>query len=191
MEAVMSASLKGYIPALARLLETTPAALYERQRALVRAGLLAAADGRGPGSGVRATHSAVALLILSILATDRLTESDARVRALASARPEGSERCPCTGQTDFLNALSYVLAASGKAAQVNEITVSRTADRSSIRFNNREHDHALERVFFSAGGSPEPGISVVATLNHNLLQQIASDVHAMALESFNDTEQPR
>ena len=49
------ASLKSLIPELARALDMTSAALYERQRALVRASLLQQRPGHGPGSGVVAT----------------------------------------------------------------------------------------------------------------------------------------
>ena len=66
------ASLKGYIPGLARILGTTPDALYERQRALVRAGLLDQGAGRGPGRGVRAPEAAVAFRVIATLAPVRL-----------------------------------------------------------------------------------------------------------------------
>ena len=63
-------SLKGLIPRLAHELGMTPDALYERQRALVRAGLLKGVEGKGPGSGVRATPYATALLLIAVLAAD-------------------------------------------------------------------------------------------------------------------------
>jgi hypothetical protein len=182
----MSSSLKGYTPALARHLGTSPAALYERQRVLVSAGLLHAAEGRGPGSGVRATAPAVALLLLSVLTTDRLTESEASVRALASAKPSAS-RCPFTRTTSFLDAFAAVLVTTGKAAGVTEIIVSRTAERAQIKYCHREKDgtHTMQISEFFGSRSKEPGISVSAVLSHSLLQQIASDVHAIVLEGFN------
>jgi hypothetical protein len=177
----MSASLKGYIPALGRLLGLSPAALYERQRALVRDGLMAPEGGRGPGSGVRATAPSVALLLLSVLATDRLSELD-RVGPLAAARPSAGERCPYTGTTSFLDAVASVLVATGKAAGVIEIVVSRTADRGLIRYWNDAGNPTVSE--FLGMAVVEPGLSVAATLSHNLLQQIARDVQSMVLEKF-------
>lgn len=161
----------------------TPAALYERQRALVREGLLAAEAGRGPGSGVRATAPAVALLVLSVLATDRLSESD-RVRAIASAKPLPDERCPFTHCKSFLDAFATLLATTGKAAAVQEITVSWTADRAMIRY--RGAHAALMCSEFAGDAAVEPGLSVAAALNHDLLQQIARDVQAMIFEKFEE-----
>ncbi len=76
-------SLKSLIPDLAPAFDLTPAALYERQRALERAGLLKAEGGRGPGSGVRATPQAVAALFTSVLATDSLSEVETEAVMLA------------------------------------------------------------------------------------------------------------
>src|SRR5665213_457167 len=87
----MSSSLKGYTPGLGRLLGVSAAALYERQRALVRGGLLEIEGGRGPGSGVRVTARALALLIISVLATDSLAETASRTRKVAAARPPPCE----------------------------------------------------------------------------------------------------
>src|SRR5215211_4926587 len=61
----MSTSLKALIPAIAQVLEMNPATLYERQRALVRSGLLKTKSGRGPGSGVRASADSVAILLIA------------------------------------------------------------------------------------------------------------------------------
>lgn len=179
---MLNTSLKGYIPALGRLLGLSPAALYERQRALVREGHLGAEAGRGPGSGVRATAPSVALVVLSVLATDRLSETDPRVRALTAARPSKGGRCSYTRRESFLSAFETILAATGMAAGVIDITVSRTADRALIRYYDN-HDQIRTSEFVGLNGL-EPGISVTATLDHNLLQQIAQDVQAIILDSF-------
>lgn len=179
-------SLKGYVPGLARILGTTPDALYERQRALVRAGLLDPGEGRGPGSGVRATAPAVAFLLISTLATDRLNESGARVQGLADARPTNGKRCPFTGMVRFVDALAAILTQSQKAAGVIEITVSRTADRAEVKYRA---GRGTARISEFTGSSPsEPGISVAATLNKDLLQTVASDVRSIIHESFNNSE---
>lgn len=76
------ASLKSLIPKLALALGMTPAAIYERQRALVRAGLIQQRPGHGPGSGVLATPQSVAMLLIAILATDSLSETELKPRSL-------------------------------------------------------------------------------------------------------------
>jgi hypothetical protein len=182
-------SLKGYIPALARLLGMTPAALYERQRALVRAGLLDQSEGRGPGSGVRVTAPSVALLLICVLATDNLSETEARVRAIGQARPIGRKRCPYTGMLDFCNALVAILWGTGKAAGVIEVSVSRTADRASFKYRDNSGDVKVSE--FSGTRSDERRITVLATLSQSLLQVISTDVHAMVLEEFDSADYAR
>lgn len=182
------ASLKGYIPGLARLIGTSPDALYERQRALVRAGLLAPNEGRGPGSGVRATAPSVAMLVLSVLAAERLVDTETRTRALAKAQPQRG-RCPYTGMPNFLDAFAAILVGTGKAAGVTEIVVSRTANRAIIRYYDRRVGHELKAVEFGDASMKEPGISGSATLNHALLQQISADVASMINADFDEQEE--
>lgn len=179
-------SLKGYIPALARLVGTTPAALYERQRALVRAGLLDQSEGRGPGSGVRATAPSVALLLISVLASENLSDTEARVRAIAEAHPSGRQRCPYTKRTNFLDALAAILVGTGAAAGVTDISVSRTAARARIGYWDGPGNEKIAE--FAGNPAAETGIAVTATLPKNLLQSIAGDVHAMVIETFDSIE---
>jgi hypothetical protein len=167
------ASLKAYLPKLAPLLGTTPDALYERQRALVRAGLLDLGDSRGPGSGVRVSASSVALLLLSVLASERLGESEERVGALAAAVPAGRKTCPYTRAKTFGDALAHILSAAGEAARVSHVTVSRTADKAEVGYFAGVAGH---KASLFHGEAAEPGISVTATLKHAILQRIADDV---------------
>jgi hypothetical protein len=68
-------SLRQFIPVLSEIIgNVSETALYERQRELVRAGVLNSAGGRGPRSGVPLTPDSVAALTLSLLATDNLSE---------------------------------------------------------------------------------------------------------------------
>jgi hypothetical protein len=127
------ASLKSLIPELAPAFNLTSAALYERQRALERAGLLKAEGGRGPGSGVRATPQAVAALLCSVLATDSLSEVETEAVALSRLRAEGGV-CPVTGKRTFSKALSALLASSEMSAQALEITVRRGEKHAQIDF---------------------------------------------------------
>ena len=84
--------LKTFIPQLSKVLEVSEIALYERQRALVRAGLLANTVGRGPGSGVRYSPETLAILLISLLATDSLSETAAATNFLLNAKRNHGER---------------------------------------------------------------------------------------------------
>src|SRR5688572_7224266 len=101
-------SLKGFIPELAKAVGMTPAALYERQRALVRAGLLHGESGRGPGSGVRATPESVAMLLIALLATDSLSETESEAKVVTNLK-SGTKPCPLTGKKTFASALASAL----------------------------------------------------------------------------------
>lgn len=184
----VASSLKGYIPALARLLGTTPAALYERQRALVRAGLLASEEGRGPGSGVRTTESSVASLLLSVLSTERLSDAEARTRSIAELQPLGGNYCPYTRRPSFGKALVYILSATGVVAGVDKISVSRTADRARLHYYDNSGDPKVSE--FVGPNAAEPAISVIASLNDRALTQIVDDVQAILQESFDQETRP-
>jgi hypothetical protein len=84
-------SLKSYSVELADYLSITPLAVYERQRALVRLGVLESIEGRGPHSGVRATPNAVAVILIGTLLADNLSEIDQRVVRLLNAKPTEME----------------------------------------------------------------------------------------------------
>ena len=182
-------SMKAYIPPLARLLGTTPATLYERQRALVRAGLLDAGSGWGPGSGVRITTAgSVALLLISVLASDSLTVSESRTGDVANAAPVGVERCPLTGMRSFGDALASLLSMRGRSRRVNEIGVSRTAASASISYRDGRTTRTSD---FAGPGAKEPGLRVVATLARDPFRTIADDVMAMVGETFDEAEEGR
>lgn len=101
-------SLKSLIPKFASSLGTTPATIYERQRALVRAGLLHARPGRGPGSGVPADAKSVAILLISLLATSALAEAEVQTKSLANLK-SATGKCPVTGKRTFVAALTATL----------------------------------------------------------------------------------
>ncbi len=174
-------SLKGYTPALARLLGTSPAALYERQRALVRAGMLDASEGRGPGSGVKTNAGSVALLIIAVLATDSLTETENRTRPIANATPVGNDFCPVTGAKTFFEALALVLSSEERAERCQEICVSRTAALARIIFQARGKQLTAE---FAGAASIEPELRVTASLSREPISVVAADVRAWAEDDF-------
>ena len=71
---VVVAQSTSLIPELAPFFRLTPAALYERQRALVRLHHLPAPEGRGRGSGAEASPETLAKLVLAAMATDNLSD---------------------------------------------------------------------------------------------------------------------
>jgi hypothetical protein len=109
--------LKKFISQLSEVLGMSELALIERQRALVRAGLLPAAEGRGPGSGVRVTAETVATLLTAVLATASLSETVAETRLRLSAKRDRREiedyakvKDALGGAETFKSALAHVLA---------------------------------------------------------------------------------
>jgi hypothetical protein len=106
-------SLKAFAPALASTLGTTPAAIYERQRALVRQGLLPTPVGRGPGNGIPATAETVAMILIALMVTDNLSDTDNRVKRVAAAKVNEEQiplrGCGLTGKRDFRSALIAIL----------------------------------------------------------------------------------
>jgi hypothetical protein len=136
-------SLKGLIPKLAEEVEMTPAALYERQRALVRAGLLQGEAGRGPGSGVRATPKSVALLLISLTGSHSETEEHSKI--VAGLKSEG---CSLTGETTFANALAAALASEDTAQRIRWIEVERGGSKTGAAIVYRPR--GTERVFWVA-----------------------------------------
>jgi hypothetical protein len=118
------ASLKSFIPNLARVLDMKPAAIYERQRALVRAGLLDQRSGHGPGSGVLATPRSFGLLLISIMATPNLSEVERQTRIVANLRSR-TKGCPLTGKGTCASALTAVLESEELANRASFLMVER------------------------------------------------------------------
>ena len=118
-------SLKSFLPQISKIWGVSAAALYERQRALVRIGVLEAIEGRGPGSGVPLTAGNLAGLIIALALTENLSDTDARVDTLCKAAPRPQSRCPLTGATTFRRALASILESCEKADQVESVSVDR------------------------------------------------------------------
>jgi hypothetical protein len=134
-----SHSLKGIVSDLAGAVGYTPAALYERQRALGRAGLLQVGTGRGPGSGVRATPRSVALLLISVLATDSLSETVERTKALAAFQSTATgKQCPVTGKRTFGEALAAILTSRSWNDRWISAVVMRTENQAALVFDSNE-----------------------------------------------------
>jgi hypothetical protein len=123
-------SLTSFLPRIAPTLGLTTSALYERQRALVRMKMLPTPEGRGRGSGAEATADTVAMLLVSVLATDSLSETAIYVQALAkSAFLDTKKRkvstCPFTAKQTFVEALACTLAVEKLGKFRPSIVVSR------------------------------------------------------------------
>lgn len=185
-------SLKTYLPKLAVELGTTPAALYERQRALVREGLLVAEPGRGPGSGVHLTAESVALLLIAILATDSLSKTGVNTRKIAEAKTTNKKPCPLTGKMKFKNALAQILDNRSLCTRVGEIIVLRSRGLALISFGppsqypgqfESQYKHTMESVFVSSSSNranPDIVIQVQAGLRVRELYRIADELHRFA-----------
>jgi hypothetical protein len=102
----------------------TPDSLYERQRALMRAGLIKGKEGWGPGSGVRATPHSVAMLLIAVLAADSLSEVVESTKRYAWLKAERGV-CPITGKKTFGSALVAILASPRLAQAAHTIKVRR------------------------------------------------------------------
>jgi hypothetical protein len=125
-------SLQASIAPLSKILGLSPHALYERQLALASKGLLPARTGRGPGSGTPLSAETVAVLLISMLATDGIKDSAEATRVLCDARltsvPIGQEDelgSPRTFKVAMINALS-------NDAVVRKITYLRIHRRSAL-----------------------------------------------------------
>jgi hypothetical protein len=132
--------LKSLIPQLAHILGVTPAALYERQRALVRANLMESRAGRGPGSGVRATSKSISLLLISLLATDSLSETEELTKIFTRLRSTKGA-CPFTGKRTFGSAVAAVFESEDLLLRAGSITVYRTAAQTQPRTEPQAQIH--------------------------------------------------
>jgi hypothetical protein len=125
-------SLKAFAPILADLFETTPAAIYERQRALIRMKALPTPIGRGRGNGLPATAETVAMLIIALMVTPNLSDTDQRVKRLANAKIDSSEVGRLSSSRDFKAALVAILDSDYLPDVVWSIHVSRTSSQAWI-----------------------------------------------------------
>lgn len=181
----MTSSLKLYVPVLAERLGTTPAALYERQRALVRAGILEQSEGRGPGSGVAVSPYSVALLLVAVLATDSLTETAEKVRIFATAKSIGPDGlCPLTRRPTFVEAIALLLdPAHQHWKPIENITVHRSTLASGIRYKDGRGSTLSE---FAAKGKAEATppaptkLLIDAMLTRDLIIAVAMDLKKKA-----------
>jgi hypothetical protein len=127
----------------------TPAALYERQRVLVAAGLLQIVGAGGPGSGVRATPQSMALLLIALLATDSLTETEERTKAVMNLKSASdTKRCPITGKKTFAEALTAILASEELAKQLEFLEVGRSGEKAGACILRKGASYGVDGTSF-------------------------------------------
>jgi hypothetical protein len=168
-------SLKGFTPTLGKAVGMSATAVYERQRALVRGGLLQVKSGKASGSGVRLTEESLALLLVALLATDNLSRTKECTRTFANLKSI-ARRCPFTDQATFITALSTVLSSTDLSKRCRGVLVSRTGPSGCI-FYEKEKER-LASLFSLNGRKPRPqpfGMGVDAQLHGSTLREVASN----------------
>lgn len=170
--------LKGFLRTLSPILERTPDALYERQRSLVQVGLLGTNEGRGPGSGVRLTARSLSLLLISVLATDNVSDI-AKVRRVAVAAAHDGN-CPLTGAYTFTDAVERVIADPLMAQRVSKISVLRNISNGEIQFTGKRASRIQRSEFVQVEESAELSIMIEATLLGKRLQELSAAFRGIA-----------
>src|SRR5258708_24447953 len=136
-------SLQGCLPDIAEVVNANRTTLYERQRALVREGLLEALPGHGRGSGVRATPESMAMLTIGMLASVSLADVGPLARSFSEAGSIAS-KCPLTGAKTFHAALSRIFSDESLAKRVNGISVRVNAGHAAIGFDGGNIDMDMD-----------------------------------------------
>ncbi|MGX9426946.1 MULTISPECIES: hypothetical protein [Bradyrhizobium] len=169
-------SLKSYCGFLSVIIGLTPDALYERQRVLVRAGALSnAVAGKGPGSGIRATPGNVSKLLLSVLASDTLSEIPTRTRELAGLKSVAG-KCPITSEARFQKAFENLLSNRTQAESVLRIDVKRMSGTAQIMF--KRSDAQVVASKFGADTERHTGMAlqITATIPGWGIEAISQDM---------------
>jgi hypothetical protein len=183
--------LKTYLTQIAPLLGLSPDMAYERQRALVREGMLKPRPGHGRGSGVSTDEDSLAVLLISILAHDFLVEAAATKvycelaysasRSRSDWRAASVDKCPITGAKTFRKALSTILANPVLPAKEILVEVMRGFEpHAEISLFNEEFE---ERSTFRHA-KWKPGLSElqssrvfhVVRIDEGLLGRLAEDI---------------
>jgi hypothetical protein len=192
-----SVSLKSVVQELAPAFNMTPAALYERQRVLVRAGWLSGKEGKGPGSGVHATPHSVSLLLISALATDSLSEVQVEVGRLVTLRIKEELQREASGETvsvagpwtvfakerRFDRALESLLKSPTSTGNTSCIIASRGEDHARIDFREEEDGSSRSFVFGGRSSRKSPGLlKIEASLGPYPLIHIANLIPDVCME---------
>jgi hypothetical protein len=157
-------SLKQFIPLLADVfVNLSEHALYERQRALVRAGLLKPVAGRGPGSGVPLNPETVAMLMVAVLATDNLSEVEVKTKILLGGirikTPKTRDILP--GVNNLHAAITRAMSSDDDSDRILRVKVNRTQPSASVY----THKEPTQPVFFASTANIRGNFSVESTFH--------------------------
>jgi hypothetical protein len=188
--------LKTYLSTLSPLLGQSEEMLYERQRALVRQGLLESIGGRGPGSGVRADEKSLSIFLISLLTHDLLVLAYVTEIFCGMKHEEG--KCPVTGARTFQQAMQRVLGDQKLAESViaPAVRVDRSNHGSGYLFFKVKTGSStvvppstssaprttggrlISSTFRNKGQPPLPpsAIDVSTSLKAELIRRIANDI---------------
>ena len=147
------ASLKSFLQGVAPILGVSLATLYERQRALVRLGVLPPSTGAGPGSGVPFTAENFAPILISLLASDSLSDVDQSMVALFKAKPEttfddwswGRSEKRSDGRLPFPTHFWSELTPRGKPTFLRDVALVLSGYTAKVPWE--EHEEAYELVW--------------------------------------------
>jgi hypothetical protein len=182
--------LKTYLPRLGQVLGISPSALYERQRVLVRLGLLAADKGRGPGSGVRMTGESLAALLLAVAVTDNLSDTDQRVSLLCDAKPRyGKQQCRFTKQGSLRAAMAKILSTEEMARRTKLLSVNRSKLTVSILYRTGMRSSVSQFSVNEEQASAFPLIYTETTLSEDLFKIVARDLGEIERSSTSSATQ--
>jgi hypothetical protein len=170
--------LKTYLSTLSPLLGQSEEMLYERQRALVREGLLESVGGRGPGSGVRADESALSAFLISLLTHDILAQS--HLAEFFCDMISDAGKCPFTGATTFREGLEAVLEHEALAQKIAGVMVHRNQPgRAYLQFvgkNNRIITSEFRPLVFFHKFIPVSALSTSTSFDPDFIRRVAKDI---------------
>jgi hypothetical protein len=171
--------LKTYLPQIAPLLGMSAEMAYERQRALVREGILEPRPGRGPGSGVSADEDSLAVLLISILSHDLLTE--APMTNFYCELRSSQNKCPVTGAKTLRRALSTILANPVLPAEEILVEVIRGNEpHADVSFFGEDMNE-MSTFLPEKKWKPSPELHAnqvyrIIQIDQNLLRRLAEDI---------------
>jgi hypothetical protein len=172
-------SLTGFLPTLAPRLGLTPAALYERQRLLVKMKLLQKPVGRGRGSGAIASPETVAWVILAVLVADNLSDIGGRLKVFAHGKI-GARKGPFRKDCSLIDALRTILDRPEIAAKISAFIVNRQVNTTLVGWMVGEAPNIEnEYILFGESNEPDefPDLLVRASIGADLLREIATNLH--------------
>jgi len=169
-------SLKSFLPALARPLNSNPVALYQRQRMLFDAGVFPVTPGRGPGSGVRLDAHNLSVFLISVLASDTLSNT-AEVTDIFLNLSVANDKCRLTQKRKLVDALAAAIASAAVLEKVGDVIVRREAKRADLMAASNEWAESyMDRRF----RQPIAGLATSVTLPKRILIMISIAFHKHA-----------